>query len=272
MFYKFFLCCTIFLLAGCINQTRQESLTIAGSTTILPISEMWANDFTKKTGILVNVQGGGSTNGIKLVNKQQVDLGASSRDLNKSEKKDLKLIEIGKDALSVIVNTTNPVTNITLEALRDIYDGKITNWQDLGGDDAKIHVITRESGSGSRETFEKLVMCYAKPCKDMALNSVVLNSNAEIKRSVELIKYSIGYISFGFVDSNIQPISINNAVLSLENIYNGSYPLARGLYYIKHKSSNNNKILNTYIKYIFSKDAQSVLLDKGFVPVRNLNL
>ena len=156
---------SILLLTGCkpqaVNQNqayRSRKITVAGSSTILPVSESWAAAISAKTDLIVHVQGGGSTSGINLVKAGEVDIGASSRTLSKAEKQDLDVIEIGHDALAIIVHPENKIQNISTEQLKGIFSGKIKNWKELGGNNRAIQVINRESGSGTRSTFEDLIM------------------------------------------------------------------------------------------------------------------
>ena len=260
-----------FLLTACNFTDRQQKITIAGSTTILPVSEDWANDYYRKARVLVNVQGGGSTNGIVLVKTGKVDIGASSRALSDEEMKGLRKIEIGKDALAVVVNVNNKVDNISTEQLRGIFAGKIKNWKEIGGEDKPIQVVNRESGSGTRTTFEELVMCPhhgdKRHCPEMLLSAIVVNSNAEVKRTVELVPDSIGYFSFGFLDETVKPLSLNGVSALEEEVHAGNYPLARGLYYLV-RADNKSKTVADFIAYIMLPEAQVALSHEGFMSVK----
>jgi phosphate transport system substrate-binding protein len=273
-------------LSGCNSASQDKKLTIAGSTTILPLSEDWAAAFFKKYKTIVNVQGGGSTTGIKLVKEKKVDIGASSRDLSKEESENIELVAIGKDALAVIVNQQNPVSNLSNQQLKKVFSGEITNWKELGGPDRSIQVINRESGSGTRKTFEEIVMCFhsdtktkAKAsntktsdskgsCSSMVLSAVVLNSNAEVKKSVELIKDSIGYISLGFVDERVKSLSLNGISPLAEEIKNGQYPIARTLYYLLPEGEKKKRSeVKKFLEYIQSEEGQKILEHEGYLPV-----
>lgn len=268
-----FVFCLLILLTGCTSNTSNNSKTliVAGSTTVLPIAETWAKLFYKQTNIQVNVQGGGSTNGIEFASKGHISLGMSSRSLNNKEKESLDILPLGKDALAVIVNKKNNIQNITLDQLRQIYTKQVTNWQEIGGSDLPIKILNRESGSGTRSCFEKVAICQElskKDCPQMSLKAMILNSNAEVKKSVEIIEGSIGYISYGFVDDNVKAISVNNIPLSLENIYNNSYKLSRDLLFLRHKGDETPET-NEFLEFTKTKEAQQVLLDEGFIPLNN---
>jgi phosphate transport system substrate-binding protein len=267
LYYFFLFALFIVSLSACTDQSDRKKITIAGSTTILPISEAWAAAFQSKTGVIVNVQGGGSTSGINLVEQGEADIGASSRNLSPTEEEGLTKIEIGKDALAVVVHPSNPVSNITLEQLRKIFTGQITNWHQLGGPDRIIQIINRESGSGTRTTFEELVICPQKTnCPGMTLSAIVLNSNSEVKRSVNLIPDSIGYVSFGFLDKNIKSLHLDGIEPTEAEIIAGHYPVYRSLYYLI-KQSNRPEHLEQYLQFVKSSEAQSLLAKEGFLTI-----
>ena len=141
-------------LCACSSGSSSSSITVAGSTTCLPIAEIAAEGFKEETGIDVLVSGLGSSAGIEAVSAGTADIASSSRGLNADEQ-DLGLtpIVIAHDGIAVIVNDDNPVDNLSTEQLRDIYAGKITNWKEVGGEDLRIQVINRDEASGTREAF-----------------------------------------------------------------------------------------------------------------------
>lgn len=253
---------------------QKHGITIAGSTTIMPLSEKWAKTFKNKTGINVNVHGGGSTGGINAAKIGTADIGASSRELNENEKGQLKEIVIGKDALAIIVNKSNRVNDITLDQARSIFIRRIKNWSELGGKNKPIQVINRESGSGTRDLFEDIVMQIMLKDKTrktvpMSLDSIVSNSNAEVKESVKLIPNSIGYISIGYIDDSVKVLNVDSISPTQENILSGRYQLVRKLYYLV-KDDKDSKV-RQFLDYILSKEGQSLIMQEGFLPVLSLN-
>ena len=248
---------------------QKHNITIAGSTTIMPLSEKWAKTFKQRTGVNVNVHGGGSTGGINAAKIGTADIGASSRNLTSRERGNLKQIVIGKDALAVIVNKSNPIKNITSEELRGIFIGRIKNWQEIGGPDKPIQVVNRESGSGTRGLFEEVIMQIMLADKTrklvpMSLNTIVNNSNSELKETVKLIPNAIGYVSVGFVDNKVNVLSIDSFTPTNENISSRKYPLVRNLYYLV-KNDKDRKI-KSFLDFILSKEAQSLITEEGFLP------
>ena len=270
---RFLLLFSLLITSGCDSSLHQQKITIAGSTTILPISEDWANLFHRETGIIVNVQGGGSTNGINLIKANKIDIGASSRNLSEEEEEGLRKIEIGKDALAIVVHTDNAIAEISTEQLRKIFSGKIKNWKELGGANRPIQVLNRESGSGTRSTFEELIMCFPKDqntstkCERMELSSIVLNSNAEVKRSVMAIPDSIGYISFGFLDNNVKALVLNGISPIEDEVRAGNYPISRGLYYLIPSQKQSPEIVHKFLAFIKTPEALQVLSNEGFLAI-----
>ena len=139
------------------GSSSNSQITVAGSTSVQPVAEKLAQAYIQKNpNVKINVQGGGSGVGIKSVSEGTVDIGTSSKDLNANESVGLNQTVIGKDGIVVAVNTANSVSSLTKDQLKGIFSGNITNWNQIGGTDAKIDVITREDGSGTRTAFEDL--------------------------------------------------------------------------------------------------------------------
>lgn len=271
---KSFFLLSLIVLNSFINSNvlaLKNNITIAGSTTIMPVSEKWAKSFKEKTGVNVSVHGGGSTSGIKATKIGTADIGASSRELNQSEKEDLKQIVIGKDALAIIINKSNPIKNVTIDEARAIFTGRINNWSELGGPNKPIQVVNRESGSGTRDLFTEIIMHIVladktKKVVPMSLHSVVNNSNAEVKESIKLMPNSVGYISVGYLDSSVKALKINSIESTTENIYSGKYPLVRNLYYLFKEDKSKN--VKEFLTYVLSKEGQSLVEKEGFLPVQ----
>jgi len=211
---------------------------------------------------VIDVQGGGSSAGITAVESNTADIGMSSRHLKESEQ-DLWSVEITKDGLAIIVNPKNPVGNLTLEQLCDIYAGGIVNWRQLGGEDKKIHIIAREEGSGTRSAFEELVMGERR----ISPRAIVQDSNGAVRQLVADDPYSIGFISLGLVDVGEKPVKalrIDGTEASRDNIINGSYKLYRSFILVA-KEEPSGPILQ-FIDYIHSPEGRRILSDEGLIP------
>ena len=244
-----------------------SSITVAGSTTCLPIAEIASEGYQAASGTSVLVSGLGSSAGIEAVSNGTADIATSSRDLNDDEK-DLGLtpIVIAHDGIAVIVNEDNPVDNLSVDQLRDIYAGKITNWKDVGGDDLPIQIINRDEASGTREAFRTIVMGDASFDRSAA----VLSGTGQVRDVVSRSRGAIGYISLGFVKSKyaatqVKPLSVEHVEPSEKTVSSGGYPISRDLYFfVKGKPS---AAAQGYIDYVLSEKMDHQIREAGFIPV-----
>ena len=256
-------------LCACSTSTSAtpSSITVAGSTTCLPIAEIASEGYQASSGTSVLVSGLGSSAGIEAVSNGTADIATSSRDLN-SDEKDLGLtpIVIAHDGIAVIVNEDNPVDNLSVDQLRDIYAGKITNWKEVGGDDLPIQIINRDEASGTREAFRTIVMGDAPFDRSAA----VLSGTGQVRDVVSRSRGAIGYISLGFVKSKyattqVKPLSVEHVEPSEKTVSSGGYPISRDLYFfVKGKPS---AAAQGYIDYVLSEKMDQQIREAGFIPV-----
>jgi phosphate transport system substrate-binding protein len=190
------------------------------------------------------------------------DIGMSSRDLKGDEKK-LWSVEIARDGLAVIVNPKNPVGNLTLKQVNDIYSGVITNWKQLGGKNAEIHVITREEGSGTRSAFETLVMGKSQ----INPRSIVQDSNGTVRQLVGDDAAAIGYISLGLVNEKVKAMELDSVKATHENVVNGSYGLSRPFLFITSVEPTGKTKL--FIDFVLSSEGKKLLNMEGLVTYEN---
>ncbi|MCL2496098.1 MAG: phosphate ABC transporter substrate-binding protein, partial [Clostridiales bacterium] len=215
------------LLPAC-GARQHSAVIVAGSTSVQPYAEILAEEYALKyPGGEIDVQGGGSSAGITAAESGAADIGMSSRALKDSEQ-GLWSVEIARDGLAVIVHPQNPLQNLTLEQICGIYAGTIGNWNDLGGANAKIHIIAREEGSGTRSAFEELVMDKTK----ITPKAIVQDSNGAVRQLVSNDKNSIGFISLGLVDDTVKALKLGGVTASWENVVNGSYTLFRPFLFV----------------------------------------
>ncbi|RJS74252.1 phosphate ABC transporter substrate-binding protein [Methanophagales archaeon] len=242
-------------------------LTIAGSTTVLPINQECARLLMKKNpGLRISVSGGGSGHGVKSVGAGEIDIGAASRDVKPTEMErypDLKPVAIGKDSVAIVVHPSNGVSELTMEQASKIFAGEVTNWKELGGADEAIRVITRDEGSGTREVFEKFVM---KPSeREITGKASVKPSNGEVRATVSGDKNSIGYLSLGYLDPSVKAVKIDGVEATVENVLVNKYPIVRTLYLItKGEPSNLEK---AFIDFVLSEEGQKVVEDMGYIKL-----
>lgn len=242
----------------------QQELVVTGSTTILPIAEIAAEEFrSRNEDARVLVSGVGSSAGIETVAKGSSDIGTSSRDL-KPEEKDLGLTDtpIAYDAIAVIVNEDNPVSALTSAQLKDIYQGRITNWSEVGGPDMPIGLVNRDQASGTREAFSKIVLDQ-EPFEPRA---VVLPGTGQVRSVVAQARGAIGYISLGFVNRDVKVVAVDGVVPSAETATDGTYPVRRVLHFFTKGPPQG--LAKQYVDFVLSEQVQEdAVRDAGFIPV-----
>ena len=246
-----------------------EQITVAGSTTCLPIAEVAAEAFKEETGVSVLVSGLGSSAGIEAVSNGTAEIATSSRSLNADEEKlGLTTIPIAHDGIAVIANTENPVQNLSVEQLRDIYSGRVTNWNEVGGPDLEIQLVNRDEASGTREAFKSIIMDGAPFDRSAA----VLSGTGQVRDVVSRSKGAIGYISMGFVESKyaeteVRAISVNHVEPSEKTIASGGYPISRDLYFFTKGEPEG--ATERYVDYVLSEDMDDQIREAGFIPVEH---
>jgi phosphate transport system substrate-binding protein len=258
---------------GC-SRASKNAITVAGSTSVEPFAERLAELYMPKhPGAKISVQGGGSSAGVRACQNKICQIGMSSRDL-KPEEKGLTEIPIAHDAIALIVNARNPVSGVTLEQARDIFAGRIRNWRELGGENRPITVITREEGSGTRTSFEELVMAAGaakgtdgkpKPAP-FAPDALVQDSNGAVREIVAQDPEALGYISFGLVDARVRPLALNGVVPDENTVKSGRYPIVRQFLFLTNGEPSG--ATKDFIDYVLSPDGQKALVEEGLIRVR----
>jgi phosphate transport system substrate-binding protein len=240
---------------------KRSTVTVAGSTSIMPFSEKLAEHFKIEHPLIaVDVQGGGSSAGIQACINRTVDIGMSSREL-KGDEKVVREIVICRDGIAIVVHPNNPIRDIALDRIRDIYAGRITNWKQLGWIDRQIDSITREEGSGTRGAFEELVMGKTQ----IHDRIMVQDSNGSVKEVVATDPYAIGYISLGVVDSKVRALSVGGISPSVRNIVAKKYRIVRPFLYLTPGQPEGDAEL--FIKYVLSREGQRILKKEGLIPI-----
>jgi phosphate transport system substrate-binding protein len=238
---------------------KKHTITIAGSTSVMPFTEKLAEHFmVDHKNFIVDVQGGGSTAGIQATINNTVEIGMSSRQLKDQEKK-LNTITICYDGIAVVVHPENPVRQLDMDKIRQIFSGGISNWRQLGWVDRKIDAVSREEGSGTRGAFEDLVM----KGKEIDDGTMVQDSNGSVKEVVATDPYAIGYISMGLVDKKVQPVAINSVKPSIKTIKSGRYKLVRPFLYVTNGELDTRS--KQFVDYVLSKEGQKILKNEGLV-------
>lgn len=273
---------TLFLLgimtlaASFVLQTAKVVCKIKGSDTCLPLSQKFAESFMKKNpGSSITVVGGGSGVGFSALQSGTTDIAQASRSMKMDEK--LKMKDAGKaytetiiayDALSVIVNPGNKVTQLTREQLEGIFTGAITNWKDVGGSDMKIIVYSRESSSGTFEFFKEHVMNK----KNYASTALLMPATGAIVQSVSQTEGAIGYVGLAYLDKSVKAVKVSYdkgksfVAPSMENAKNKTYPITRPLYY--YYLNTTASTIKPYVDFILSAEGQKIVETEGYVPLK----
>ncbi len=239
---------------------------VSGSTTLLPLSQEGADRFMDlNPGKTVLVQGGGSSVGIAQVKEGIVDIANSSRDL-KPEEDDGRLT-VHHIALDVIVIVAHPgvvVNDLSREQVKGIFTGEITDWREVGGPDGTILVVVRDRASGTREMFDK----EALDDEEVVSSAIESNSNGIVRETIAATPNSIGYVSIGYVNSTVKPLSYDGAIASNDSARDGSYKLSRYLSMITYGEATATAL--DFIDYMLSEEFQLGVVAGEYVPVIGL--
>jgi phosphate transport system substrate-binding protein len=252
-------------LGGCRRASQSTTqITVSGSTTILPIAEIAREMYEERhPGIKILVAGIGSSAGIESVANGTADIGTSSRDLKKEEAP-LGLVDtpIAHDAIAVIVNPANPIKGLTKAQISEIFEGRITNWKQVGGPDVTIGLVNRDEASGTREAFSKIVL-GGRPFDRTA---AVLPGTGQVRFVVAQSPGAVGYISVGFVDPSVKALEIDGVAPTEENIASRRYPVSRLLHFFTKGEPSG--LAAEFIAFVLSADVQEkVVRDAGFLPM-----
>ncbi|MDV5168391.1 phosphate ABC transporter substrate-binding protein [Photobacterium rosenbergii] len=249
----------------------KETISVVGSNSVTPIMEVLGETYSQSHDVSIEVQGPGSSAGVRAAHDGSSDLGMSSRDLKDSEKADnIKEVVIARDGIAVVAHTSNPVSDLSKEEVTKIYKGEITNWKEVGGEDKPIVVATRDTASGTRGAFEDIMNLKMK-VNDISVSAIsqraqVASGNGQLKTIVANNPFAIGYISLGSVDSSVKPLSIDNHEPSVEAIQAGDYGVQRP-FLVLYKEGRPSTAALDFLKWIKSAEAQKIVADKGYIAV-----
>ena len=249
-------------LPACRGGRSQNDLTLAGSTSIQPFADKWAEVFMeKRPGLGVNVQGGGSSAGIQACKSGACQIGMSSREL-KGDEEDLVKIVVARDGLAIIVHPSNPVRGAKVADIKQIFSGDLTNWKYLGGPDRAITVVTREEGSGTRGAFQELVMGKTRIYR----GAITEDSNGTVREIIAHDPYSIGFISLGLVNEQVRALELDGAAANEENIRAGTYKLVRPFLFVTKGEPTAQA--REFIDFVLSDEGQALVKKEGLLPVK----
>jgi len=246
-----------------------RTISVGGSTSVNPLMELLIADYKKAhSNINFTVSATGSGDGIKGAAAGTYEIGMSSRELTPAEiGTGLEPLVIAIDGIAVILNNANPVSNLTMDQIKDIYTGKITRWQDLGvsagGKTGGIAVISREPGSGTRGAFEELLKFQDQLVKGAVEFDGTGAIKAEVSRNVD----AIGYISLGSLDATVKPLNVGGIAPTTANVVNGSYKIARPFILVTKKGASLKAETKAFIDWIMGSAGQAIV-KKSWIPVK----
>jgi len=264
----------VILLAGITSEARESIVVVSGSSTVMPLAELAAEECNiMQDDYTVNVKSGGSGVGIVDVAEGRSDIAMASREIKLEERQryetpTLRFIEqtVGYDAICLVVSEDvydSGITSLTTDEVRRIYSGDIANWKDLGGPDMEIFAIGRRPGSGTRDTFNEIIM-GSREAETPGV-SYDCGESSEVKFSTRKSDNAIGYMGYSFVMSgDTKVVSLDGISPTIENIKSGAYPLARKLYFVTLGEPTPGA--KAFIDYILSPAGQKIAIENGFIP------
>lgn len=245
---------------GCGN--TKEVVATDGSTSMNKVIGALGEAFEAETGITVTYNATGSGAGIQSVQEGRCDIGLSSRSLKEEEKSQgLKETILAYDGIAIIVNPKNPVKDLTVEKIAEIYSSKIKNWKDVGGNDAEIVLIGREAGSGTRDGFESIT-----DTKDKCKYRQELSSTGDVITTVTSNPNAIGYASLASVKDAVKVLTVNGIFPSEKTIKDGSYVVQRPFVLVTKENVTLSENAQEFFEYITSKAANDIIKKAGVVP------
>jgi phosphate transport system substrate-binding protein len=261
--------CVMFIPASIFAE--ETKIVIDGSTTVGPIAKAFAEYYmSKNQGVNITVSESGSGNGAKSLINGTCDIATMSRFMKDEEFK----AAVGKgvlpvatviavDGIAVIVHPSCPVQGLTIDQVRDVYTGKISNWKDLGGPNVAIVLISRDTNSGTYETFETLVLNKQK----ISDKAEYVGSNGAVRSRVQSTPAAIGYVGLGFVDKTVKALSVNGVVPDNATVTSGAYPIARPLFMFTNGYPKMGTHLYNFLNMYLTQKGQQIVEEIGFVPV-----
>jgi phosphate transport system substrate-binding protein len=253
----------VFLSVG-LGGSKQGALIVVGSTSIGPFAELEAQAYEQKNpGRYIDILSQGSSAGLQAARKGVAGIGMCSRELTAEEQAEFQRYLIARDGLAIIVHPSNPVESLTLEQIRRLFAGDVANWQEVGGDDRPVRLITREEGSGTREAFQNLVMKKTR----IARKALTQESNGSVKELVRGDRAAIGYMSLGLVGTELKTLRIDSVPPTTEAVLAGRYPLVRPFLFVTR--GEPTPAAKAFIDYVLSPEGQKKLEANGLVPTHD---
>lgn len=258
-------------LAGCGGNAKESSNTDGpqvvatdGSTSMEKVIGFLSEAYMEEnSNVKVTYNPTGSSAGIQAVAEGRCDIGLASRDLKEEEAGDLQGTVVAIDGIAMIIHADNPVEDLTLEQIGEIYTGKITNWKDVGGNDAPIVCIGREAASGTRDGFESVT-----GTKDECVYSQELTSTGDVVQTVSGNPNAVGYASAASVNDKVKVVSVEGIIPTTETIQSGEYKVQRNFVLVTKKDTPLSEEAQSFYDFATSGQADSLITEAGAVPVK----
>ncbi|MDA3798679.1 MAG: phosphate ABC transporter substrate-binding protein [Kiritimatiellae bacterium] len=269
------------IVGSTVVTAAEETLVLDGSTTVGPIAKAFAEYYMSiYPEVNITVSESGSGNGAKSLVNSDCDIANMSRFMKEKEfkaaaEKGIMPVAhvVAMDGLAVIVNPANPVKGFTVEQLRDIYTGKVTNWKEVGGPDKAIVVISRDTNSGTYETFYNLIMTHkidGESVKEKIKDGAeYVGSNGAVRQRVATTPTAIGYVGLGYLDRSVKALPVNGIMPGKETVASGTYPIARPLYMFTNGYPKLGSHTFRFVTIYLSEKGQEIVEDIGFIPMTN---
>lgn len=263
---------TVLTLAGCgssgsTTSTTKEAISGeingGGSTSVQKIIDAAGSEFTAlNPETKFTYSGTGSSDGIKGATAGTYSFGCASRELKTEEKGSLTELIFAYDGIAVVLNPANTVTNLTKDQVAKIYMGEITNWNEVGGADAPIVVVSREDGSGTRDAVEELVGFKEK----LKADATIKEGNGNVQTTVAGNANAIGYVSLTFVDKTVKAIDVDSVKATVDNVKNKTYPISRPFLAMYDESKVDDATL-AFLDFLMSTEGQAIVEEHGGIAV-----
>ncbi len=268
----------VLLFAGCAAEAAPAAaesaggaalsgtLSVAGSTTVAPPAQALADAFEARyPETRIDVQGIGSSAGMKMLNEGGCEIGMASRELKQKELDwGLESIAIAYDGIAVVVHPSNGVSDLTKEEIQKIFMGEITNWSEVGGINKEILVVSREDGSGTRGAFEEILKLEGDEGSMVIESALIAEGNGAVKANIASKSQAIGYISLGIVDETVKALQVDGAEVTVANIKSGAYGVSRPLNMAT--KGEMSELAKTYLDFVMSPEGQKIVAEH-YIPV-----
>ncbi|MDU5110445.1 MAG: phosphate ABC transporter substrate-binding protein [Clostridium sp.] len=248
------------------NSSESVTISISGSTSVGPLMEKVAEKYEgANSNVSIEINQVGSSAGIKDAINGVSEIGMSSRELKAEEESQVKSNVIAYDGIAIITNKNNQIKNITLDQIKGIYTGQITNWNQIdGGKDAPIVVVSREEGSGTRDAFQEIV---GYKSEELKADAMISNGNGGVKETVASNDNAVGFVSFEYLDDEVNIANVENVEPKADLVKSGQYKISRP-FLLVNKDGELSEDGQKLIDFILSDEGQAIVKENKLIPVK----